>query len=106
MWIVRRSTAARPEGVPDVSGRTSNPGTIGTEPKWATRRITSPSTRWMRASAAPHSCDALSATAASTGWTSVGEEEITRRISAVAVCCSSDSVSSRVRSSTRCSSVA
>ena len=37
---------------------------------------------------------------------SVGELEMTRRISAVAVCCSSDSVSSRVRSSTLCSRVA
>ena len=35
--------------------------------------------------------------ASKTGWTSVGELEITRRISAVAVCCSSDSVSSRFR---------
>ena len=34
-----------------------------------------------------------------TGWTFVGELEIARRISAVAVCCSSDSVSSRFRAS-------
>ena len=37
--------------------------------------------------------------ASNTGWMSVGELEITRRISAVAVCCSSDSVSSRFRAS-------
>ena len=34
-----------------------------------------------------------------TGWTSVGELEMTRRISPVAVCCSSASVSSRFRAS-------
>ncbi len=38
--------------------------------------------------------------AASIGRTSVGEPEITRRISLIAVCCSSESVSSVVRSST------
>ena len=32
-----------------------------------------------------------------TGWTSVGELEITRRISLVAVCCSSASARSRLR---------
>ena len=34
-----------------------------------------------------------------TGWTSVGERAITRRISLVAVCCSSASVRSRFRAS-------
>ena len=34
-----------------------------------------------------------------TGWRSVGELEMTRRISAVAVCCSRASVSSRFRAS-------
>ena len=38
------------------------------------------------------------AIASNTGWTSVGELEMTRRISLVAVCCSSASVSSRFRS--------
>ncbi len=37
-----------------------------------------------------------------TGWTSVGELLMTRRISLVAVCCSSASVSARLRA---CSSV-
>ena len=41
-----------------------------------------------------HKRAAFSATAFSTGWMSVGELEMMRRISAVAVCCSSDSVSS------------
>ena len=42
---------------------------------------------------------ALSAIASNTGWTSVGEPEMTRRISPVAVCCSSASVRSRLRAS-------
>ena len=54
----------------------------------------------MLASVAPHTRAAFSATASITGCRSVGELEMTRRISAVAVCCSSASVSSRVRSST------
>jgi hypothetical protein len=37
--------------------------------------------------------------ASNVGWTSVGELEMTRRISAVAVCCSSDSLSSVLRAS-------
>ena len=41
-----------------------------------------------------------------TGWVSVGELLVTRRISPVAVCCSSASLSSRVRASTFCSRVA
>ena len=56
----------------------------------------------MTASGASHSRAALLATASSTGWMSVGELLMTRRISAVAVCCSSDSVSSRLRA---CSSL-
>ena len=42
-----------------------------------------------------HSRTALSAIVSKTGWTSVGELLITRRISLVAVCCSSASVSAR-----------
>ena len=44
------------------------------------------------ASKASHRRAALLNTAANTGWTSVGELEMTRRISAVAVCCSSASL--------------
>ena len=47
------------------------------------------------ASAAPQSRAALSTTVSITGWRSVGELEMTRRISAVAVCCCSASVRSR-----------
>ena len=49
------------------------------------------------ASSAPHTTRALRGMVSSTGWRSVGELEMTRRISAVAVCCSSASVSSRLR---------
>ena len=46
-----------------------------------------------------HSTTALLMMASNTGWTSVGELLITRRISLVAVCCSSDSMRSRLRAS-------
>jgi hypothetical protein len=42
---------------------------------------------------------ALATMVLKTGWTSVGELEMTRRISLVAVCCSSASVRSRFRAS-------
>ena len=45
----------------------------------------------------PHTRAAFSAMASRTGCRSVGELAMTRRISLVAVCCSSDSVSSRLR---------
>ncbi len=43
---------------------------------------------------APDSCTALRTIVVNTGWTSVGELLMTRRISLVAVCCSSASVRS------------
>ena len=55
-------------------------------------RSSSPSTWKIVASKASHRRAALVNTAANTGWTSVGELEMTRRISAVAVCCSSASL--------------
>ena len=54
----------------------------------------SPSRRKISASSESHRRAALSATVSNTGWMSVGELEITRRISLVAVCCSSASVRS------------
>ena len=60
----------------------------GREPKEATNRVLSVSIRRICASAASQSRAALSATASKTGWISVGELAITRRISLVAVCCS------------------
>ena len=59
----------------------------------------------IRASFASHSRAAFSATTSNTGWRSVGELAITRRISAVAVCCSKASLSSRRRVSTSCFSL-
>src|SRR3989338_1095198 len=56
--------------------------------------------RNITASLASHNRAAFSATVSSTGWRSVGELAITRRISLVAVCCSRTSLSSRRSSST------
>src|SRR6266496_1161561 len=53
-----------------------------------------PSTSRSTASFALQTRAAFSATVSSTGWISVGELAITPRISLVAVCCSSDSLSS------------
>ena len=68
--IARRSRTTRPATVPCARGRITS-GSIG--PSWATRRSTSPSTRWIAASNASQRRAALAATAANTGWTSVGE---------------------------------
>ena len=48
---------------------------------------------------ASHSRPRSATIASNTGWTSVGELEMTLRISPVAVCCSRVSVSSRLRAS-------
>ena len=87
----RARTAASASGEPPVS---------------ALRWSIPPSARYTRAVAPLQSRRALLTIVSNTGWTSVGELEITRRISAVAVCCSSVSVSSRVRASTFCSRLA
>ena len=58
-----------------------------------------PSNRYTMPMVPPHtSLAALRAMASKTGWRSVGELLITRKISAVAVCCSRDSFSARCRS--------
>ena len=59
--------------------------------------ISAPSKRTAFAKTPSQSRHACSTMTSNTGVTSVGELEITRRISAVAVCCSSASVSSRFR---------
>src|SRR5712692_4178529 len=67
---------------------------------WVARMwINSPSDRATEEKYPSHSRTALRAMTSNTGWTSVGELLITRRISAVAVCCSRDSVRSRLRAS-------
>ena len=53
--------------------------------------------RKITASVPSHSRAAFSASTFITGWRSVGELAITRRISPVAVCCSRASVRSRLR---------
>ena len=99
-WIVRRSCTTRPPTVPRLTG-IGSPIAIDRRsgPCSAIRRRCSPSRRKIAESVAPHTRAAFSATASMTGWRSVGELAITRRISPVAVCCSSDSVSSRFRAS-------
>ena len=92
-----RSITARP--VIDVAlerhGRGHRAGPAGSSRRSRRReRSSSPSTSMTRANGASHRCAARSATASSTGCTSVGELEITRRISLIAVCCSSEFVSS------------
>ena len=100
-WITRRSSTDRavicsgPGGhrVDTLGDRQSlhRPGS-----RCATRWIRSPSNERRRAE---HGISAAGSRAprmeSNTGCMSVGELEMTRRISAVAVCCSSDSVSSR-----------
>jgi hypothetical protein len=54
----------------------------------------------MDASGAPQTRAALLTTASNTGWRFVGDVLMTRRISAVAVCCSRDSLRARARCST------
>ena len=93
MWMVRRSTTARPGTDPRSIAR-FRVGGDAIWPREATSRMDSSCTWKILASAAPHNRAAFSATASRTGWRSVGELEITRRISAVAVCCSRASVRS------------
>ena len=79
-WIVRRSSTARPAAVPRISG-IAPPGVEPIGPSWAAMRSRSPSTWKIVASVASHRRAALVNTASNTGWTSVGELEMTRRIS-------------------------
>jgi hypothetical protein len=67
--------------------------------KPAARCISSPSNRTALPYIAPHRRTALATIVSKTGWTSVGELAITFRISLVAVCCSSASVTARFLSS-------
>ena len=90
-WIVRRSRRIRALTVPATGTDSPIAYDKRSGPCRATRRRCSPS-RWKMAEPiAPHTRAAFSTTASMTGWRSVGELAITRRISAVAVCCSSAS---------------
>src|SRR5262245_8377439 len=84
---------------PHLIGLTSY-AVIAIGPWWATRRTASPSRKSTAASYAPQTRAALPAMLSSTGCRFVGELEITRRISLVAVCCARDSVRERLRVST------
>jgi hypothetical protein len=86
-WTVVRSTTARPVTQLRFIGRTSPNGHCRDGPCFATRHNPSPSTRMMPASVTSSNRAALSAIAPSTDCRSVGEFEIARRISFVAVCC-------------------
>ena len=83
-WVVCRSRIARPLGSARLMGKrrfvSSRPSLV------ASHRKLSPSTWPIRARLASVRRAAASATAVMTGWMSVGELEITRKISAVAVC--------------------
>src|SRR5215472_18128 len=93
MCHARDSVTDRPTIV--LSLRYSPTGKLAIGPWWATRRSPASSTRKIEASSASQSRVALSATVSSTGWTSAGERAIAPRISLVAVCCSSASLSER-----------
>ena len=95
MWIVRRSQTARPPTLL-CSRRWSRRSACAQAAARGRRRMPSksPSRRKIAHWLAPQNRAALSATTSITGWRSVGELEMTRRISAVAVCCSSASVTS------------
>jgi hypothetical protein len=99
-WIVCRSITTRP---PRMSRLTGTRSPIASDrrsgPCSATTRRWSPSTREIIESVAPHTRAAFSAMVFRTGCRSVGELAMTRKISAVAVCCSKVSVRSRLRCS-------
>ena len=90
-WTTVPSMTARPATEPRVSGMASPASSVFVTPCAAAQRSRSPSTRTMVAWLAPHNASARSATACSTGWTSVGDDDVTRRISLIAVCWSSAS---------------
>src|SRR6516164_206280 len=97
MWIVRRSSTARPFTVPRLTGIPSR-GTalVGICPIWAIARSRSPSRRQITLLFASHTRAAFSLTVSRTTSILVGELLITRSTSAIAVCCSNAASSSRV----------
>ncbi len=91
--MVLRSSTARPEIDSRLIGSTAvAAASSGDSPLDATCRSTLPSVKWIDAADAPQRFTARSAIASSTGWTSVGELEMARRISLIAVCCSRPSL--------------
>ena len=104
---MRRSRTARPVTEPRVNGnreRGQAPADLAAITSWNGRAPAAPRSVGHRAgrcmtSVAPQKRAAARTTVSRTGWMSVGDPEIARRISAVAVCCSRVSVSSRLRAS-------
>ena len=96
-WTTRASGSRGPSALPRPGGsgntRDGPPSGLRGQAVTATEWIRLPSKRKTLPLTASHNRAALSAIASKTGWRSVGELEMTRRISAVAVCCSSASVS-------------
>ncbi len=88
----RPATQSRPTG---SGGRL-----MGIGPQWAFISRRPPLSRKMAASSVSQNLAALSTTTSSTGWMSVGEVAITRRMSPVAVCCSRASETSLLRACT------
>ena len=90
MWKMLRSRTARVASSGEVSGagnceRNRSIRAAGT-PWVAARCSISPSTTNTAQLKAPHTCTPLQAMASKTGWASVGDVPMTRKISAVAVC--------------------
>jgi len=99
IWTTRPSTTTRPATVRRVAGKRASDiaaARVRSSSRdilwWATGVTRWPSNRNAIPNAASQSRVALCTIASKTGCTSVGELEITLRISLVAVCCSSASV--------------
>ena len=89
-WTVQPSTMARPMELLRPSGRRQSDRRGEGLRRVRCAHTRRPSRKVMTASVAPQNRRAAAATAFRTGCTSVGDWEMTCRISAVAVCCSSD----------------
>jgi hypothetical protein len=99
-----RSTIAAPSGTVRSGGRGysvwCSSSALALTLWKAASRMTAPSYRTTMPPTPPQRATAWRAIASNTGWTSVGELEMTRRISLVAVCRANDSVSACPRLST------
>jgi hypothetical protein len=97
MWIVLRSSTARPFTVPRLTGIPAR-GTalVGICPICVTTRSRSPSRLQITQLFASHKRAAFSLTISRTASILVGELLITRSTSAIAICCSNAASSSRV----------
>jgi hypothetical protein len=99
-WMGLRSRTMRPATVPREHGKRTPISRGGTAPQWAAERRSCPSSSKIDTSSASQKRAALLTTASRTGWSSVREALMILRTSAVAVCCSRASFSSRVSRAT------